>query len=64
MTYETTINNRAALALYYVKPNEVYVFIEKNRNPDSRYLLDHRRRLDSERAAYAELSGTMSLDSI
>lgn len=64
MTFESTIDDRAAIALYYVNQDEVFVFIEKNWNPDSRYLLDHRRMLDMERAAYAELAGITPDESI
>lgn len=64
MTFESTINNRAAIALYYVTQDEVFVFIERSWNPDSRFLLDHRRMLDVERDAYSELTGTLIEQSI
>lgn len=64
MTFESTIDNRAAIALYYVDQDEVFVFIERNWNPNSRYLLDHRRMLDLERVAYRELTGTSYENSI
>ncbi len=64
MTFESVINKRAAIALYYVGQDEVFVFIERDWNPDSRFLLDHRRMLDLERAAYNELSGTVLEESI
>ena len=64
MTFESTINNRAAIALYYVEQDEVFVFIERSWNPDSRFLLDHRSMLDVERDAYSELTGTVPAQSI
>ncbi len=64
MTFETTVEKRAAIALYYVQQDEVYVFIEQNWSPDSRYLLEHRRMRDDERAAYEQLSGTLLGQSI
>lgn len=64
MTFESTIDSRAAIALYYVAMDEVFVFIERNWNPDSRFLLDHRHMLDVERDAYSELTGTVLGQSI
>ena len=64
MTYETMLKNRAAIALYYVEQDEVYVFVEQNWDPDSRYLLDHRHLNDEEFSAYEELTGKMISQSI
>ena len=64
MTFESMINNRAAIALYYVGKDEVFVFVERDWNPDSRFLLDHRRMLDLERATYHELTGTRIEESV
>ena len=64
MTFETVVKNRAAIALYYVEQDEVYVFIEQNWSPDSRYLLEHRHLRTEERAAYEELTGKMLGQSI
>lgn len=57
MTYETKIERRAAIVFYYVETNEVYVFVEENWNPDSRYLFEHRAMTVEEHAVYSELAG-------
>lgn len=64
MTYETTLNNRAAIALYYVLQDEVYVFMEQNWQPDSRFLLEHRSMSTDERTAYEQLAGVILESSI
>jgi len=64
MTYETTLNNRDAIALYYVLQDEVYVFMEQNWMPDSRFLLEHRTMSADERAAYEQLAGVILESSI
>ncbi len=57
MTFETKIERRAAIVFYYVETSEVYVFVEENWNPDSRYLLEHRPMTAEEHGVYNELAG-------
>ena len=64
MTYETTVNGRAAIALYYVLQDEVYVFMEQNWSPDSRFLLEHRSMSADERTAWEQLAGVILESSI
>ena len=57
MTFESTLQGRAAIALYYVRSEEVYVFMEQNWQPDSRFLLEHREMSADERGIYQQLAG-------